>query len=451
MIKNNCFTEGPIKKRFVLFALPIALSNIVQQLFHAADSAIVGRFTGSVAMAAVGNIAPVFNMFISLYIGLSIGANVVISHLITKKDKKNISEAINTILSIAIVCGILMLFVTIFGAEKILLIIDSPENVLRFASIYLKIFGLAMPAFMIYNFGSAILRGMGDSKTPTYIIIFTGLINVALDLFFVCICKMGVAGVAIATDIANYISCIIVLVYLKRYDKDFSFKLFKSINYDYLKKTLQYGIPAGLQGLIFALSNMLIQSALNTFGDKTIAGSSIAYNFECIGYFIISSFNHATTTFIGQNSSLDLYKRCKKIHSFGLICGIGGCLLSNVLFWIFRYNVLSVFTLDKEVINLAIIRFSTVLIFQWIAGAYEISSATMRGMGHSYTPAILTFIGTCVLRVVWVLVVFPNRSYYIWLLRVYPISWALTSFMIVIAYFVISKKEYKRMKLKQSI
>lgn len=433
--------HGPLIKKIITFAIPIAASSILQQLFNSADIAIVGKYCGSQSMAAVGNNAPIINLLIALFTGLSIGANVVIANLIGQKANDKIQSAVNTIITISIISGILLLITGISISRLILELINTPNDVINSAVVYLRVYSLGLPFIMIYNFGSAILRSIGDSKRPLYALTFAGVLNVFLNLLFVVVFDLKVIGVALATDISNLTSAffIICILYHENYPFRFRFRNLY-LNKEHLSNILRIGIPAGLQGIVFSVSNTIIQSAINSFGSAAIAGSAAAFNFECIGYYAINSFNQAAVTFTSQNYSAKKFSRCRKVFQISLFSGIAFCIIINSFFYIHRIFFLNLFTSDSQVLHYALIRFSTVLIYQGIAGTYEITGSTLRGMGYSMTPSVLTILGTCVFRIIWVLVLFPSHQDYKFLLLTYPASWILTGVLTLVAYYVIRKR-----------
>lgn len=294
--------HGPLLMKIIVFALPLAASSMLQQLFNSIDVAVDGRFVGSEALAAVGSNGPVISLLINLFIGVSMGANVIISNHIGQNDSQGIRKAISTVSLVALTSGLFLMFLGFFIARPILLLIDTPKEVIDMAALYLKIYFLGMPFFMVFNFGAAILRSMGDTRRPLYILVISGFINVILNLIFVLVFDMGIAGVAIATSISNAVSAVVILILLSKEEEPFRLHLNKlKIHNIELKRMLQIGIPAGIQGMIFSLSNVVVQSEINSYGASAVAGSAAAINFEYYCYFIIQGFNGAAISFIGQN------------------------------------------------------------------------------------------------------------------------------------------------------
>ena len=305
--------NGSLADKIILFALPLAASSILQQLFNSADLAVVGRFASSEAMAAVGSNAPVINLIVSLFTGLSVGANVLIATLIGKNQKEKINEAVHTIFSVSVLSGIVLIFLGIIGSREILKLMDAPDSVMNAAILYLRIYFTGMPFVMIYNFGSAILRARGDSARPLLCLVVSGIVNVILNLFFVIVCHMSVDGVAYATVISNLIGACFIIRFLMSEEETFRLSFRKlHIHKEFLIEIVKIGLPAGIQGMVFSLSNVVIQSAINSFGADAIAGASAGQNFEFMAYFIVNAFAQAAVTFTSQNFGAVKFDRCKK-------------------------------------------------------------------------------------------------------------------------------------------
>lgn len=428
--------HGPLFMKMIMFTLPLAASSILQQLFNSVDVAVMGRFASSQALAAVGSNAPVISLLINLFMGVSMGANVIISNHIGQNDRRSIRDAISTVGLVAIVSGLLMMVVGILVARPILTMMDTPADVLDMAVTYLRIFFLGIPFFMIFDFGSAILRSMGDTRRPLYILMAAGIVNTILNLVFVIIFHMGVAGVAIATSIANAVSAALI-IYLLLHEKEpyrlRSKKLY--IEWKELKRMLQIGVPAGLQGMVFSVSNVLLQASINGYGSDAIAGSAAAVNFEYYCYFIIGAFNGAAISFTGQNYGAGLNHRVKRIFAICLFMGFVGCAALN---WFFIWQedfFLRLFTDSPAVIAFGKTRMHIALAWQSIAAFYEISGSVLRGMGKSIEPTLITVFGTCLLRIVWIYTIMPGWRGFDHLITVYPVSWAITAVMMLGLYF----------------
>ena len=433
--------NGPLAGPIILFALPLALSSMLQQLFNAADTAVVGRFASSQAMAAVGSNSSVINLVVALFVGLSVGTNVVIASLIGRGRKDEIPTAVHTAVVVALISGVLLLFVGIGIARPMLTLMNTPEDVLDLAVLYLRIYFLGMPFIMLYNFGAAILRSKGDSTRPVYALICGGVLNVLLNLLLVIVFHLHVIGVASATVTSNVVSSFLVMWFLLHEEDEFRLNPKNlQIHRGYLMQMIRIGLPAGLQGVVFSLSNTVIQSGVNSFGASASAGSAAALNFEIIAYYIVNSFNQATVTFTSQNYAAGKYDRVKKVFRLAILFTVIGAGTLDFLFIAGRHFTLSLFTTDPEVFKYAVIRFTHILAFQWMVSSYEISGSAMRGMGYSMTPTVITIFGTCVFRIFWVLTLFPRHRDFGFLLYVYPASWLITGFMVLLAYFLVCRK-----------
>lgn len=435
--------HGPLLKKIMLFALPIALCGILQQLFNSADVAVIGWFEDSNAQAAVNSNGALINLLINLFTGLSVGVTVVIAAHIGKGETGDVHSVVLTAFVIALSSGVLLLGLGIGISYSVLKVMDVPEEVLPLATQYLRIYFAGMPFLMVYNFGAAILRSVGDTRRPLYVLIAAGALNVGLNMLFVAVFKMSVAGVATATVISDALSAVAVVVFIMR-DNVLKIRFGQSkVRAVYLKNIFKIGIPAGLQGMVFSLSNVCIQTAINGFGEKAMAGNGDALYFEYYVYFFVSSFSQAAVTFVGQNYAAGEYARCRKV--FGL-CLLWSLIISTALSAIFTLGgrvFIRIYTSDPEVIEFAMIRFYVVLSGGMLTCFYEIPGGVLRGVGNSLLPAIITLVGSCGLRIVWVYTVFAAFPQNIWvLLMIYPVSWAVTGAAMLIAYFIITRKKF---------
>ena len=446
--------NGSLWDKILLFALPIAASSILQQLFNSADLAVVGRFAGSEAVAAVGSNAPVINLIINIFLGLSVGANVVIGNLLGRGNFSASRNAANTAICVAGVSGFLLIFVGFFIARPVLLMMGTPDDVIDYAVEYLRIYFGGMPFVMLYNFGSAILRSKGDTKRPLYSLILAGVINFVLNLILVIIFKLDVAGVAIATVISNVVCSILVLYFLMNEENSIriSFKELK-IHRVYLIQMIKIGVPAGLQGMVFSFSNVVIQSAINSFGASAMAGSAAELNYEYYSFFVVSAFNQATVSFTSQNFGAGNVNRCKAIYRICMAFSIGISAVMVIAFVIFRAFFIGIYTVDPIAIEYGMLRMLVVESFDCLINTYEISASSLRAMGYSLLPAIETVFGVCVLRIAWIYTVFayyrkllaPLQAFGV-LTAVYPVSWVITGSIVMSTYFVIRHKEFKKLQ-----
>lgn len=439
--------NGSLWNKILIFALPLAASSIMQQLFNSADVAIVGRFVGSDALAAVGSNGPIINLLINIFVGLSIGSNVVISRFIGAGNVNKISRAVHTSIVIAFISG---LFVTILGisiTRPILRLMSAPENIIDLSALYLRIYFLGIPFQMLYNFSAAILRSHGDTKRPLIALIIAGVVNVILNLILVIIFKLGVAGVAIATAVSEIISSTILIACLIR-EKGSLHLSFKKLKVDFkiLKEIAQIGIPAGLQGMVFSASNVCIQSSINSLGSQVVAASAAALNFEVFVYYMLNAFSQAATTFTGQNYGAGKLQRCSKIMwlclGLSIIC-VGIMIIS---FLTFSRECVSLYTSDNQVLELALIRMKIILPFDIFNTALEILSGCMRGLGYSFVPAAIAIVGICGVRLLWVYTIFNHIHTFENLMAVYPVSWIITASAIFAAYFIVKNKVFKQFK-----
>ena len=440
--------NGSLAGKMIKFAMPIAASTILQQLFNSADVAVVGHFVGSDALAAVGSNSAVISMFVTLITGLSVGANVIIAKLIGENRKEKISNAVHTSFSFSLICGLFLLIVGLIISRPVLEFISTPENVLDSAVLYLRIYFIGIPFIVIYNFCSAMLRSIGDTKRPLYCLVLSGIINVVLNLFFVIVLKMGVAGVALATVLSNVFSTILVIVFLVKEKSELKLD-FKKLNLDktVLKQIIVIGLPAGIQGMVFSISNVCIQSGINSFGSDAVAGSSTGLNFEYFTYYIANAFSQAAVTFTSQNYGAGKIDRCRKTCH---ICWIEGMVFTAILSLIFTFKIdswIMIYTNDPAVAEYAKIRMMHVMILEFMTCIYEVPCSVMRGMGRSLTPSILTIIGSCGFRILWLYTIFRKVHTFDMLMSVYPVSWIFTMSMVLTAYFIVMKKERKNMKV----
>lgn len=444
--------NGSLWNKILLFAIPIAASNILQQLFNSADAAVVGRFSGSQALAAVGSNGPIINIIISLFVGISLGANVVIANLIGAGKKQQIQNAVHTTITFALIAGFALIFIGWFIAKPFLEFIKTPEDVIDLAALYLRIYFMGMPFFMLYNFGSSILRSKGDTKRPLFALIISGIINVLLNLLLVIVFKLGVAGVAISTVIATGASSFLVISFLIKETDELHLDIKKlGLNTQLLSKMLKTGIPSGLQSILFALSNLIVQSSINSFGSKAMAGSASELNYELFSYYVVLAFNMATTSFTSQNLGAQKFERCRKVNSLCILFGIIFTGIMDFIFVFFREFFIQIYTTDPEAIKFGVLRMLVVVSFQWLVATYEISGATIRAAGHPMIPAALSILFICVFRVFWVKRIFPYSEFipvlkvfskWTSLLAVYPLSWIMTGIAMIAAYILIAKKTY---------
>lgn len=445
--------SGPILKKMLLFAVPLICSSILQLLFNAADIVVVGRFAGDNSLAAVGSNTALINLLTNVFIGLSVGANVLTGRFYGAKQDKELSETVHTAMLVSIISGAVLTVIGVVFAEKLLILMQAPKEVLTLASIYLRIYFIGMPALMVYNFGSAILRAIGDTKRPLYYLTAAGIINVVLNLIFVIIFKLDVAGVAIATVISECVSAILVFRCMMK--EQGSIRLIPSklkLHKDKLIKIMQIGLPAGFQGSVFSLSNVLIQSSINTFGAVVVAGNSAAGNIEGFVYVSMNAFHQATISFTSQNVGAGKYERINKILMCGLACVVVVGLVMGNACVIFGEPLVGIYSSSPQVIESGILRLKYIATLYAICGMMDVMVGSLRGMGYSVMPMLVSMIGACGLRILWLATIFQIPAYHnIQSVYVsYPVSWTLT-FLTHVICFVWARRHIEKKRQKFAV
>lgn len=447
--KEMDMLHGGLAGKLILFAIPLAFSSILQQLFNSADVAVVGRFAGSAALAAVGSCVALVGIFVNLIVGLSVGPNAALANLIGQGQRERISGMVHTILTFGIALGVVLMGLGFLTARTVLEASGTPESVINEALLYIRIYFIGVPFMTIYNFGAAILRSYGNTKRPMCYLIISGTVNVVLNLIFVIGFGLGVEGVAISTSVSNMLSTAMVLTHLYRKEDEFQFRFHKMcVLWKDLKRILMIGIPAGIQGAIFSVSNVFIQSGINTFGEDAIAGSSLALNFEYFTYDIGSAFAQAAVTFTSQNFGAGNLKRCKKIFWLCLIFGVGFTEILSIIFMIWDDFFVSIYTISDAVAVYGLIRMHHVCSMEGLTATYEVESAALRGLEKSLEPSIITILGTVVFRMIWMATVFKWIPTYEMLMNVYISSWVFTGGLIFIVYVLHMRKLEKEFAKK---
>lgn len=432
--------NGSIWNKLPVFALPIAATGILEQLFNASDIAIVGNFAQTdktAAVAAVGANSPIIGLILNLFIGIALGANVVIANAVGRDDKQTVQKAVHTSMVVSVIGGVLVAIIGELIAEPLLTVLNVPDDVLELALLYLRIYFLGMPVILLYNFEAAIFRSIGETKMPLIALTLSGILNVLLNLFFVIVLKMSVNGVATATVLANVVSAGILYIKLVKSDKYIKVE-FKKLRIDgkVFAKIMQIGLPAGIQSAVFAVANIVIQGAINSLGTVVIAASSAAFNIEIIAYNVMNSFSQACTTFVGQNFGANKIDRCKKTL---FLCLIEDAIASGTAILIVLITgkfLLSIFNNDPGVIEIGYTRLVIIFIAYIFSMLYEVMSGYLRGFGFSLVPAILTTVGVCVLRIIWINTVFPANRTFVTIMTAYPVSLATTAVLIFIALII---------------
>ncbi len=432
--------NGSIWNKLPVFALPIAATGILEQLFNASDIAIVGNFAQTdktAAVAAIGANSPIIGLILNLFIGIALGANVVIANAVGRDDKQTVQKAVHTSMVVSVIGGVLVAIIGELIAEPLLTVLNVPDDVLELALLYLRIYFLGMPVILLYNFEAAIFRSIGETKMPLIALTLSGILNVLLNLFFVIVLKMSVNGVATATVLANVVSAGILYIKLVKSDKYIKVE-FKKLRIDgkVFAKIMQIGLPAGIQSAVFAVANIVIQGAINSLGTVVIAASSAAFNIEIIAYNVMNSFSQACTTFVGQNFGANKIDRCKKTL---FLCLIEDAIASGTAILIVLITgkfLLSIFNNNPEVIEIGYSRLVIIFIAYIFSMLYEVMSGYLRGFGFSLVPAILTTVGVCVLRIIWINTVFPANRTFVTIMTAYPVSLATTAVLIFIALII---------------
>lgn len=430
--------HGPLLGKILIFSIPLILSGILQLLFNAADIVVVGRYAGSNALAAVGATSALINLLINVFIGLSIGSNVLIARYYGAKNEVATEETLHTSILLSLLSGLFLAVIGCLLSGPLLVLMGTPEDVLPLATLYMKIYFLGMPAMMLYNFGSAILRAIGDTKRPLYFLTISGVINVVLNLIFVIEFQMSVAGVALATVIAQCISALLIILTLMCQEGPCHLNL-KALR---LSKTrvgeiAQVGLPAGIQGAIFSISNVLIQSSINSFGSVAMAGNTASANIEGFIYISMNSIYQTSLSFTSQNYGAKQYDRISKILKIclGIVICIG--LSLGTLALVFRYPLLGIYSSDSEVIAFGIKRLSIICSTYFLCGIMDVIVGTLRGLGYSMLPMIVSLIGACGLRILWIFTIFQCHHTLGMLYISYPITWIITFCAHMICYFMI--------------
>ena len=439
--------NGPILKKLLIFTIPLICSSVLQLLFNAVDVIVVGKFAGDNSLAAVGATTSLINLLVNLFVGLSIGANVLVARYYGAKQKDELNDTVHTAIMIGIVGGVFLTVVGVAFAPVFLKWMATPKNILPLAISYLRIYFVGMVPMLVYNYGAAILRAVGDTQRPLYYLFVAGIINVSLNLFFVIVLKWGVFGVGLATTISQVVSAVLVMLCLikgtgaiKLVPKELK------INKDKMLRIMQIGIPAGLQGVLFAISNVIIQSSINSFGEIVVAGNSAAANIEGFIYVAMNAFYQANISFTSQNYGAGKKERINKI----LYCSLGCVTILGLVMGISCYfvgpHLLGIYTDNPAVIAEGMVRFSYIALPYVLCGIMEVIVGSMRGLGYVMAPMIISLMGACVFRLIWIGTIFRIERFHTieMLYIIYPISWVITIIADIIAFVIIRKKMNKK-------
>lgn len=440
--------NGTIMPKLITFAIPLMLSGILQLLFNAVDIIVVGRFSGSQSLAAVGSTSSLINMLTNLFIGISLGANVLAARFYAAGKHKEMSETVHTSILTAFISGVLMIFVGIFFSRPALELMDTPSDVIELATLYMRIYFVGMPFFMLYNYGAAILRAVGDTKRPLIFLVVSGVTNACLNLLLVIVFKMDVAGVAIATVISQMISCVLVLICLYKTDAVYQLRFKKlRIKWEYLGQIFRIGIPAGIQSTLISFSNVLLQSSVNSFGSIAMAGYTAANNVLSFLYMGANSITQACMSFTSQNYGARKPKRMDKVLIDGLILQVVICLTLGVLAYVFGNQVSNIYTDDPNVIKCSVEILALTTVPYFLCGFMDTFPGVLRGMGRSTVPMILCLLGTVGVRILWIYCFFPHNRTLGYLFVSYPVSWIATIVMQLIYYIFIRKEVHKELNV----
>lgn len=439
--------EGPILKKMLLFALPLMASSLLQLLFNAADIIVVGRFAGDNSLAAVGSTTSLINLLVNLFMGCSIGANVLVARFFGAKKSDELSETVHTTMALSIVSGLILTVIGVIGAPVILELMQTPEEVLELAVIYLRTYFCGMTSMMVYNFGAAILRAIGDTKRPLYYLIIAGVINVVFNLFFVIVLKWDVFGVGLATTISQTISAVFIVRCLMNEQEAIRIYPKKIRIYkDKLLTILQIGLPAGFQGTLFSLSNVFVQSSVNLFGSTVMAGNSAAQNIEGFIYVSTNAFHQASISFTSQNCGAGKYERINKI----LLVAQGCTVVIGSVFSLSAVAMgpllLGLYTTSAAVVEAGMVRLKLIGSFYALCGIMDTMVGSLRGMGYSFVPMVVSLLGACATRLLWLATVFQMDAFHTieTVYIIYPISWVLTAVAHIITFMIVRKRIEKR-------
>ncbi len=439
--------HGPILKKLLVFSIPLMCSSILQLLFNAADIVVVGRFAGDNALAAVGSNTSLISLLTNLFIGLSIGSNILAAMYYGAKREKDLSETVHTSIVLSVISGLALTFVGVLGAHQILLWMKTPSEVIELAALYLKIYFCGMTATMVYNFGSAILRAKGDTKRPLHFLMTAGIINVVLNLILVIKFQMGVAGVGLATVISQFVSAGLIIRCLMMEEGGTRLELKKMhIQKNKLIQILKIGIPAGFQGVLFAFANVAIQSSVNSFGAVVVAGNSAASNIEGFVYAAMNAFYQAAISFVSQNAGAGNYKRITKIVLRAQASVIVVGLVFGNLAVFFGRDLLRIYSDSEPVINAGMQRLGIVSRTYALCGIMDVMAGAIRGIGYSIMPMIVSLLGACVFRLIWIATIFQIDGYHTvtTVYESYPISWMITFSVHILCFIWAMKQKQKK-------
>lgn len=445
-------TNGPFLKKILIFSVPLMLTGLLQIAYNTADVIVVGRFVGKEALAAVGSTGSLVNLFLNVFLGLSMGSGVTVARHIGENNEKKVHDCVHTAILLSVICGVFVGILGFFGSSGMLRLMNAPEDVIDLATLYLKIYFLGSPGLLAYNFGAAIVRSTGDTKRPLYILTFSGLINVVLNLILIIVFHMGVSGVAIATIVSQYVSAFLILLYLSKMPNACKLKL-NELGFDKaeLKSILRLGLPAGIQNSLFSVSNVVIQSTVNSFGSVAMAGIAAGSNFDSYVYTCTNAVAQTTMTFSSQNIGAKKYSNIGRVYRhclilttvIGVVMGGAGCL--------FAEQIVGLFSDEADVVAIGADRLLLVMPFYFFCSLMDVAASQIRGMGKSFEPMIVSLLGACGIRIFWIYFILPLNKTLTNLYWAYPVSWAVTFFAQFIMYFILINKMKKQGKLNDEV
>lgn len=444
--KEMDMCEGPLAGKILRYTIPLALSGILQLFFNAADMIVVGRYASGEALAAVGSTSALINLIINVFMGLSVGVSVCVAHAWGAKNMESVRRIVHTAMLTSVIAGGIVLFIGFFGCRTFLTWMGTPDNVIDLSTTYMKIYFLGMPACMVYNFGASILRSIGDTKRPLLFLVIAGVVNVLLNMFTVILLHMGVAGVAVATAASQVVSAALVVVFLMRRQDSCRLVLRHLRIYpDKLLSIVRVGLPAGLQGAVFSISNVLIQASINSFGSVAMEGNTAASNLEGFIYNAMNAFYHSALTFTGQNLGARKPERIPRILLTTIALSMSISLTLSGLMYVFREPLLALYRPGApEVLAYGSLRMSIIVLTYFLCGVMDVFTGSLRGMGASLTPMLISLMGACVTRVIWIYTVFAANPTLQVLYLCYPVSWLFTICMQIVAFIVIRHNVQKR-------
>ncbi len=445
-------TNGPFLKKILIFSVPLMLTGLLQIAYNTADVIVVGRFVGKEALAAVGSTGSLVNLFLNVFLGLSMGSGVTVARHIGENNEKKVHDCVHTAILLSAICGVFVGILGFFGSSGMLRLMNAPEDVIDLATLYLKIYFLGSPGLLAYNFGAAIVRSTGDTKRPLYILTFSGLINVVLNLILIIVFHMGVSGVAIATIVSQYVSAFLILLYLSKMPNACKLKL-NELGFDKaeLKSILRLGLPAGIQNSLFSVSNVVIQSTVNSFGSVAMAGIAAGSNFDSYVYTCTNAVAQTTMTFSSQNIGAKKYSNIGRVYRhclilttvIGVVMGGAGCL--------FAEQIVGLFSDEADVVAIGADRLLLVMPFYFFCSLMDVAASQIRGMGKSFEPMIVSLLGACGIRIFWIYFILPLNKTLTNLYWAYPVSWAVTFFAQFIMYFILKNKMKKQGKFNDEV